>query len=78
MSATLFLDEPILDGSRELECDEVRVLGAVIWAKPASSDRQYVVPLERVAGIGGDEVEQHVEELPSPGGQYTELVTDVS
>lgn len=78
MSATLFLQEPLLDGSQEFECDEVRLLGSVIWAKPAGSARQYVVPLENVLGIEGDEVEQRVEELPSRGGQFTELITEVS
>ena len=78
MSATLFLEEPIRETTNEIDCEDVRVLGNVIWAIPADSDREYVVPLSNVVGIEGAEVEQHVEDIPSPGGQFTELVTDVS
>lgn len=77
MSVTVFLGEAMLEGSHELDCEEVRVLGNVIWATPADSERQYVVPLENVVGIEGEMVDQRVEELPSPGGQYTELVTEI-
>jgi len=77
MSATLHLERPLAE-TEVLECEEVRVLGNVIWAIPVEHDREFVVPLENVLGVEGEAVKQHVEELPSPGGRYTELVTDVS
>ncbi|MFC7200921.1 hypothetical protein [Halospeciosus flavus] len=75
MSATLFLDEP-LDDRQRIDCEEVRILGNVAWA--TVSDEEVVVPLSNVAGIEGETVDQRVDELDSPGGRYTELVTDVS
>lgn len=77
MTATLYLEEPIPDERSSIDCEDARVLGNVVWATPEDEDREIVVPLDNIRGIEGDEVEQYVEDLESPGGMYTELVTDV-
>ena len=77
MTATLYLDQPVKDDRSKLTCSEVRVLGSVVWATPADEDHEWVIPIENIVGIEGEAVEQFVDEIPSPGGQYTELVTDI-
>lgn len=77
MTATVHLAESFRDDD-SIDCEEVRVLGNVLWLIPEDEDGELVVPIRNALGIEGESVEQHVDELPSPGGQYTELVTDVS
>lgn len=78
MSVTVVLDEPLRNRNRRIECESARLLGTVLQASPVDAEEQLVVPLENVLGVEGSAVDQSVEELPSPGGQYTELVTDIS
>jgi hypothetical protein len=78
MTATVFLDEPIADGEHRLDCEDVRVIGNLLWATTESGGRETVVPLENVTGVTGDVVEQEVEEIETTGGLFTELVTDIS
>ena len=74
---TLFLEEPI-DGEGRVECTDVKLIGGVVWATPADDPQEVVVPLTNVTAVRGDAVEQTVEALEAPGGQFTELVTDIS
>jgi hypothetical protein len=76
MGAILFLDEPI-DGEESIDCEEVRIVGQVVWAMP-DDGRETIIPLSNVTGVEGDRAEQYVEEIESPGGRFTELVTDLS
>lgn len=78
MTATVFLEEPVRADEYEIDCEEVRVLGEVIWATPADGSRETVIPIGNVSGITGDEVEQEIEEIESLGGRFTELVTTLS
>jgi len=78
MTATVFLDEPIADDEHRLDCEDVRVIGNILWATPEGDGRETVVPLENVTGVKGDVVEQQVEEIETTGGRFTELVTDIS
>ncbi|MFB6106289.1 MAG: hypothetical protein ABEJ70_04875 [Halobacteriaceae archaeon] len=78
MTATVVLAEPLRDRDRRIECAEVTFVGDVLWATPTDSDRRLVVPTANVLGVEGDDVEQRVEEVPSRGGKFTEVVTDVS
>jgi hypothetical protein len=77
MSATVFVDNPIGGDEMRIDCEEVRVIGELVWATPEDG-RETVVPLSNVTGIKGDVVEQEVEEVESPGGRINELVTDIS
>ncbi len=74
MGATVYLDEPV-DGRGQIECKEVCLRGSVAWLTPNGDGRQYVVPVENVNGMAGDDVEEEVDYLPAQGGQYTEVVT---
>lgn len=77
MSATVFLESPIADDESRIECEEAKIIGNLVWATPEGESRETVVPLSNVTGVTGDAVEQEIETLESPGGQFTELVTDV-
>jgi hypothetical protein len=77
MSATVFVDNPIGGDEMRIDCEEVRVIGELVWATPEDG-QETVVPLSNVTGIKGDVVEQEVEEVESPGGRINELVTDIS
>lgn len=77
MGATVYLDDPV-DGAERIDCEEVQIISDVAWATPVDSDRETVVPLSNVTGIESDDVEQRIRELESPGGRFTELVTDLS
>lgn len=77
MATTLYLTDPIRDDDRAIECEEVRIIGDLVWATPTGGDHEAVVPLRNVAGVTGETVEQEVEAIEAPGGQFTELVTDV-
>lgn len=77
MSATVFVDSPIGGDEVRIDCEEVRVIGELVWAIP-DEGQETVVPLSNVTGIRGEVVEQEIEEIESPGGRFTELVTDVS
>lgn len=77
MPATIYLDEAVKGEGSTFDCSRVRIMGDVVWATVAETDRQLVVPLGNVAGIEGETVDQFVDELPSPGGRYTELVTEI-
>lgn len=78
MSATLFLEEPVSGDEYEIDCDEVRILGEVVWATPADGSRETVVPISNITGVTGEVVEQEIEEIESLGGRFTELVTTLS
>lgn len=77
MSATVFLDDQI-DDTEQIECEEVRVIGELVWATPEDGERETVIPLSNVRGIEGDVIEQEVEEIESTGGRFAELITDLS
>lgn len=78
MPATLYLDAPLGDDETEIECEEVRILGDIVWVTPTDGDRETVVPLDNVTGVQGDTVEQQIDQIESPGGRFTELVTSLS
>lgn len=46
-------------------------MGNVVWATPEDDGQQRVIP-------SGDSVEQAIETIDAPGGQFTELITDTS
>lgn len=78
MSATLYLEEPVSGDEYEIECEEAQIMGDVVWATPADGSQETVVPMENVTGVTGDSVDQVIEEIESPGGRFTELVTKLS
>lgn len=76
MSATVYLENPM--GNEQLiECEEAKLMGSVVWATPEDGGQERVVPLSNVTGVSGDSVKQEIETLDAPGGQFTELITDV-
>jgi hypothetical protein len=77
MTATVFLDVPTAGDEYRLDCEEVRIIGNVAWAV-REDERDTVVPMSNVTGVKGDTVEQRVEEIDSPGGLFTELLTELS
>lgn len=77
MSATVFLDTP-MGGDSEIECEEVTVMGDVVWVVPEGIGRERIIPMSNVTGVAGDEVEQEVEAVEYAGGRVTELVTRLS
>ncbi|MEF8913290.1 hypothetical protein [Natronomonas sp.] len=77
MGATVFVDSPIGGDEVRIDCEEARVVGDLVWAIPDDGE-QTVIPLSNVTGIKGELVEQEVEQIESPGGRFTELVTDIS
>lgn len=76
MGATVFLENPMGD-EQIIECEEAKIMGNVVWASPVGIGRERVIPLTNVTGVSGDSVEQEIEALDAPGGQFTELITDV-
>jgi len=77
MAATVYLQEPLGDGEHRIECEDVKVIGEIVWATPDGDGQETVIPLSNVSGISGDNVTQEVEALEAPGGRFTELVTDI-
>lgn len=77
MSPTVFLDEPIGDRS-SIPCTEAKIMGGIVWASPEGDQEETVIPLSNVAGVTGDDVLQEIEALEAPGGQFTELITNVT
>jgi hypothetical protein len=77
MVATVFFEGPIRQDDRTIDCEEVRVIGNVVWATPTEGGDKAVIPLSNVAGVTGGSVSQEVEAIDAPGGQFTELSTDV-
>ena len=77
MAATVFLQEPLGDGKDRIECEDVKVIGEIVWATPDGDGQETVIPLSNVSGVTGDTVKQEVEALEAPGGRFTELVTDI-
>ncbi|MFC4438512.1 MULTISPECIES: hypothetical protein [Natrialbaceae] len=77
MSTTVFLETP-MDDRHEIECEEAKVIGNIVWASPANDGQEIVVPLSNVSGVTGDAVEQKIDEVEYPGGRVTELVTRLS
>lgn len=78
MSVTVFLDEPIDEDEQRLECEDVKIVGDIVWATPEDGDREAVIPISNVTGVKGDDVEQVVEDVEAPGGRYIELITNLS
>lgn len=76
MGATVFLETAMGD-EQMIECEEVKIMGNIVWATPEDDGQERVVPLSNVTGVSGDTVEQEIETLEAPGGQFTELITDV-
>lgn len=77
MSATVYLNEPIADDESRIECTEVKIIGDVVWATP-DEGQETIIPLSNVTGVRGDTVEQEIEAIEAPGGQFTELITDIA
>lgn len=75
---TAFLSEPLADGRKAIQCDSVTLKGSTAWLVQRDSDRTLVVPVENLAGVEGADVEQQVEQIPTQGGQVTEVITRVS
>lgn len=78
MSATVFLKEAMGDDRTRIDCEEVKIIGDIVWATPESGDQETVVPLSNVAGVDGASVEQEIKAIEAPGGQFTELITDIA
>ena len=74
----MFLDVSIAGDEHRPGCEDVRVIGNLVWAMPEDTDREMVVSPTNVTGVAGDVVEHEVEAIDSPGGRFTELVTDLS
>ncbi len=77
MSATVHLYEPLGDHGATIECDRVEVRGPVVWLTPTAGEDHLVVPLENMAGVAGTDVGHDVAEIPTQGGQYSEVVTRI-
>ena len=77
MVATVHLYEPLGEHGATIECEEVEVRGPVVWLTPAEGEDHLVVPLENLAGVVGEAVAHDVAEIPTQGGQYSEVVTRV-
>lgn len=77
MGATVHLSEPLGEHGATIECDQVEVRGPVVWLTPAAGEDHLVVPLENLAGVVGTTVDHDVSEIPTQGGQYSEVVTRV-
>lgn len=78
MTATAFLTEPLTDGREAIECEAVELKGSTAWLHPSEDDQTLVVPIQHLAGVEGEDVDQEVEQIPTQGGQVTEVVTHVS
>ena len=78
MSATLFLKDPLGDDRSEIDCEEVKIIGNIVWATPEGGDQETVIPLSNVAGVDGETVDQEIKAIEAPGGQFTELITDIA
>lgn len=72
---TVYVSEGFGDRN-SIECEHATLLGEVVHA--STGDDEVVVPLANVRGIEGEDVEQRVDEVASPGGRFTELVTNIS
>jgi hypothetical protein len=77
MASRVHLYEPLGEHGATIECEQVEVRGPVVWITPEEGDEQLVVPLENLAGAVGDALAHEVAEIPTQGGQYTEVVTRV-
>lgn len=77
MGATAHLHEPLAEYGSVLECDAVEIRGTVVWLEPVDAADHVIVPLENLAGVSGPAVDREVEQTPTQGGQYTEVVTRV-
>lgn len=78
MSVTVFLDEPLEGDEKRVECEEVKIVGDIVWVTPADGDRETIIPISNITGAKGDDVEQVVEDVEAPGGRYIELITNLS
>lgn len=76
MSVTVYLDTT-LDGTETLDCAEAKLVGELLLAEPADSDRTQVIPLRNVAGVEGDGVEKQIDAVEYEGGRMNELVVRV-
>lgn len=74
---TVYLTDALPDARTTIDADLVEVRGNVLRIEPEAGD-QLVVPLERLAGIEGGSIEREVEQTPTRGGQYTEVVTTIA
>lgn len=78
MVATVHLYEPLGEHGATIDCDQVEVRGPVVWLTPDQDEAEHlVVPLENLAGVVGEAVGHDVAEIPTQGGQYSEVVTRV-
>lgn len=74
---TVYLTDALPDARTTIDADVVELRGSVLRIEPEAGD-QLVVPLERLAGIEGGSIEREVEQTPTQGGQYTEVVTTIA
>jgi len=77
MGATVFLKESVGEATDEIECEDVKIIGEIVWVTPKGDMQETVIPIANVTGVSGDSVEQEIEAIEAPGGQFTELVTDI-
>jgi hypothetical protein len=75
---TVYLTDALPDARTTIDADVVELRGNVLRIEPWDDTEQLVVPLERLAGIEGGEIEREVERTPTQGGQYTEVVTTIA
>jgi hypothetical protein len=77
MSLTIHLKQPLADEQTAVDCESVALKGSCAHVDRGVAEDALVVPMDNVAGIEGGEVDQAVEQLPTQGGQYTEVVTRI-
>ena len=75
---TVHLSEAVGDHGTTIDADAVELRGSIVRIEPWSGTDQVVVPLERLVGVDGGESERSVEQIPTQGGQYTEVVTRIA
>ena len=75
---TVHLTQAVGDHGATLDADAVELRGSVVRIEPWSGTEQLVVPLERLVAVEGGDTERSVEQIPTQGGQYTEVVTRIA
>jgi hypothetical protein len=75
---TVYLSEALPDDRETIAAESVELRGNVLRIEPRDDGDQLIVPLERLAGVEGGTTERTVDQIPTRGGQYTEVVTTIS
>lgn len=75
---TVHLTDALPEDRETIDAEAVELRGSVLRIDPRDEADQLVVPLERLAAVEGGSSERSVEQIPTRGGQYTEVVTTIS